>query len=235
VAKSVLVTGFEPFGGDKVNPSEIVARSMEGRLIAGRPISTHVFPVETRTLRERFEALLVGDLPDLIVALGQSGGRASIALERVAVNVLDFTSADNVGVMRKNDQIARGGPEARISNLPFERILEAWHENGVPGYVSNTAGTFVCNQALYELLALTEHGAQPILVGLVHLPYLPLQAIAAGSEGNPSMSFETMKKSVELLVETVVGWMEHRTPEASRARTQGHSMWIPRGVKEVER
>jgi pyroglutamyl-peptidase len=235
VAKSVLITGFEPFGGDKVNPSEIVARSMEGRLIAGRPISAHVLPVETRTLRERFEALLIGEQPEMIVALGQAGGRTSMAVERIAVNVLDFTVPDNVGVIRKNDQIVRGGPDARISNLPFDRILEAWHENGVPGYVSNTAGTFVCNQTLYELLALTEHAAPPVLVGFVHLPFLPLQAIAAGSESNASMSFETMKKGVELLVETVVGWIEHRSPDASRARTQGKTMWIPRGVKEVER
>lgn len=235
MAKSVLITGFEPFGGDKANPSETVARSMEGRLIAGRPISAHVLPVETRTLRERFEALLIGEQPEVIVALGQAGGRTSMAVERIAVNVLDFTVPDNVGVMRKNDQIERGGSDARISNLPFERILEAWHENGVPGYVSNTAGTFVCNQALYELLALTEHAAPPILVGFVHLPFLPLQAIAAGSESNASMSFETMKKGVELLVETVVGWIEHRSPYANRARTQGKTMWIPRGVKEVAR
>ena len=235
MAKNVLVTGFEPFGGDKVNPSEMVVRALEGRLIAGRSIATHVFPVETRSLRERLEELLEEVRPDIIVGLGQAAGRSSVALERVAVNVLDFETADNVGVMRKSDQIVRGGPDARLSNLPFDKIVEAWHENGVPGYVSNSAGTFLCNQLLYELLGASEGGAAPTLAGFVHLPYLPAQAIVAGPESNPSMSFDMMKKGIELLIETVVPWVEHRAPEPTRTRSKGSQMWIPRGVKEVER
>jgi len=137
--------------------------------------------------------------------------------------------------MRKGDVIARGGIDARIANIPFDRAIEAWHANGVPGYVSNSAGTFVGNQALYETLALTEHSSSPVLAGLVHLPYLPAQAIAAGSQSNPSMSLETMKKGIDLLIETIVPWVEQRTPEASKAREKGRAMWIPRGVKEVER
>jgi pyroglutamyl-peptidase len=235
VAKNVLVTGFEPFGGDKVNPSEMVVRALEGRLIAGRSIATHVFPVETRSLHDRMEELLAEVRPDVIVALGQASKRPSLALERVAVNVLDFETPDNVGVMRKGDQIVRGGPDARLSNLPFDKIVEAWHENGVPGYVSNSAGTYLCNQLLYELLGASETGAAPALVGFVHLPYLPTQAIVAGSETHPSMSFETMKKGIELLIETVVPWVEHRAPEPAKTRSKGSQMWIPRGVKEVER
>lgn len=235
MAKNVLITGFEPFGGDKVNPSELVVRALEGRLIAGRSIATRVLPVETRSLRERLEELLAEYRPDLIVGLGQASGRASLALERVAVNVLDFESPDNVGVMRKSDQIVRGGPDARLSNLPFDKIVDAWHENGVPGYVSNSAGTFLCNQLLYELLFANENASPPALVGFVHLPYLPAQAITAGSESNPSMSFETVKKGIELLIETVVPWIEQRAPEPTRTRSKGSQMWIPRGVKEVER
>jgi pyroglutamyl-peptidase len=167
--------------------------------------------------------------------LSQFGGRTALAMERVAVNVLDFDFPDNVGVMRKGDAVVRGGADARISNLPFERIVEAWHANGVPGYVSNSAGTFIGNQALYELLGLTETAAPPVICGLVHLPYLPAQAIAAGSESNPSMSFDLMKKGIEIMIETIVPWLEQRTPEASKAREKGKSMWIPRGVKEAER
>lgn len=235
MARRVLIAGFEPFGGDKVNPSEMVARALEGRTLSGRSLAVRVLPVETRNIRERFERALIEDSPDIAIVLSQMGGRKALAMERVAVNVLDFEFPDNVGVMRKGDVISRGGAEARISNLPFDRIVEAWTASGVPGYVSNSAGTFVGNQALYELLGLTEQAVPPVIAGLVHLPYLPAQAIAAGAESNPSMSLELMKKGIEILIETIVPWVEQRTPEATKARETGKSTWIPRGVKEVER
>ncbi|NNM98644.1 MAG: pyroglutamyl-peptidase I [Candidatus Eremiobacteraeota bacterium] len=236
MSNRVLVTGFEPFGGEKVNPSELVARSLDGRLIAGRPISVAILPVETRSLHDRLELLRLEEEPEIVIVLGQAGGRSALALERVAVNVLDFEIPDNVGVLRKNEPIARGGPDARLSNLPFEKIVAAWTEIGVPGYVSNSAGTYICNQALYELLALTESATPPVLVGLVHLPFLPAQAIAAGPETHPSMSFELMKKGVEHIVETIVPWVENRGAEsAAQPRERTSRMWIPRGVKEAER
>ena len=239
MGKSVLVTGFEPYGGDKINPSEMVARSLEGRLIAGRPLAVRVLPAETRTMRERMERALLEEDPDIVVALGLLGGRTGMALERVAVNILDFEHPDNVGVMRKGDVVSRGGADARLSNLPFDRIVEAWHANGVPGYVSNSAGTFLGNQMLYELLGLTENSIPPVIAGLVHLPLLPAQAIAAGPESNPSMSYELMKKGIEILVETVIPWVEQRGADPAPAAAGGgkgrRQMWIPRGVKEVER
>ncbi len=215
----------------------MVARGLDGTILSGRSIIGRVIPVETRNVRERFEEALLADRPEVVVLLSQFGGRTALSLERVAVNVLDFEFPDNVGVMRKGDAIGRGAPEARISNIPFERIVDAWHAAAVPGYVSNSAGTFIGNQALYEMLALTEHAVPPAIVGLVHLPYLPAQAIAAGSESSPSMSFELMKRGIEVMVEAIVPWIEQRTPEAAaaKARPGGKSMWIPRGVKEVER
>lgn len=236
--KRVLITGFEPYGGDKINPSEMVARSLEGRLICGRPLSVRILPAETRTLRERMEQTLLQEKPDVVIATAQFGGRTAIALERVAVNVLDFEHPDNVGVMRKGDVISRGGADARLSNLPFERIVEAWHANGVPCYVSNSAGTSLGNQMLYELLGLTESSASPVIVGLVHFPFLPAQAIAAGAESNPSMSYELMKKGMEVLIETVIPWVDQRAEEPAETapKEKGkRQMWIPRGVKEAER
>jgi pyroglutamyl-peptidase len=236
VARHILIAGFEPFAGDKINPSEMVARSFEGALLSGRPVVSRVVPVETRNIRERFEQALLTDQPDIVILLSQLGSRTALSLERVAVNVLDFETPDNVGVMRKGDVVARGGPEARISNLPFERIVEAWTAAGVPGYVSNSAGTFIGNQALYEMMALTEHAVPPAIVGLVHLPYLPAQAIAAGADSNPSMSFDLMKKGIEIMAESLVPWVDGRTPQSSKPRDGAKpSAWIPRGVKEVER
>jgi pyroglutamyl-peptidase len=236
VARHILIAGFEPFAGDKISPSEMVARSFEGALLSGRPVASRVFPVETRNIHDRFEQALLTDHPDIVVLLSQFGGRTALSLERVAVNVLDFETPDNVGVMRKGDVVTRGGPEARISNLPFEKIVEAWTASGVPGYVSNSAGTFIGNQALYEMLGLTENAVPPAIVGLVNLPYLPAQAIAAGSDSNPSMSFDLMKKGVEVMVETLALWVDQRTPESSKPRVGAKSSaWIPRGVKEAER
>jgi pyroglutamyl-peptidase len=237
VAKRVLITGFEPYGGDKVNPSEMVARSFEGRLVLGRPLSVRVLPAQTRTLRERLEQILLEDDPDIVIATAQFDGRTALALERVAVNVLDFERPDNSGVMRKGDVVTRGGADARLSNLPFERIIDAWHANGVPAYVSNSAGTFLGNQVLYELLGLTENTTMPVIVGLVHLPYLPAQAIVAGAESTPSMSFDLMKKGIETLVETLVPWIDQRDagPALVSREPNRRQMWIPRGVKEAER
>jgi pyroglutamyl-peptidase len=204
VARHVFIAGFEPFGGDKISPSEMVARSFEGRLIAGWSLGVCVLPVEKRNVRRLLEDALAREQPD-------------------------------VGVMRKGEAAVRGGADARLSNLPFNRIVEAWHANGVPGCVSNSAGTFIGNQALYEALGIAENAVPPAVCGLVQLPCLPAQAIASGCNSTPSMPLDLMKRGIEILVETVVPWVEQRTPEASRAREKGRPMWIPRGVKEVER
>jgi len=236
VAKHVLITGFEPFGGEKINPSELVARGLDGRLIAGRTLAVHVLPVETRNIGERLQRMVDEVGPDIVIGLGQAGGRHAMSVERVALNVLDFAQPDNVGVMRKNDVIVRGGPDARISPLPFSEIAAAWTENGIPGYVSNSAGTYVCNQFLYELLGIAERKTPPIVGGFVHLPYLPAQAAAAGAEKTPSMSLDMLKRGIEILIETVVPWVEQRSSERGPARAaKGPQVWIPRGVKEVER
>lgn len=235
MAKNVLIIGFEPFGDERVSPSELVVRSMTGRSLAGRSISARVLPLETRTLRNSIALGLSECDPDIVIATMQFGGRAALALERIAVNVVDFKHPDSAGVVRKADIISRTGAGARLSDLPFESIVASWHAGGVPGYISNSAGTFLGNQALYELSALTESAAPPIFVGLVHLPYLPEQAIASGSETMPSVSLDVMKKGLELLIEAVVPWVEHRTPEASVSRAESREMWIPRGVKEANR
>lgn len=237
MAKHVLITGFEPFGGEKVNPSELVARSLEGRILAGRPLAVRVLPVETRNIAERLQRAVTEESPDIVICMGQASGRTAMAVERVAVNVLDFAQPDNVGVMRKNDAITRGGPDARLSPLPFAEIVSAWADNGIPGYVSNSAGTYICNQALYEILGIAESVTPPIVAGFVHLPYLPAQAATIGADSTPSMAFELVKRGMEILIETVVPWLEQRTPDRGPARpaAKGPQLWIPRGVKEVER
>jgi pyroglutamyl-peptidase len=233
VSRHVLLTGFEPFGPHPVNPSELLARSLEGRIVAGRLIAVRIFPVETRTLRDRIETTLHDDPPEFVVGMGYAPGRASLALERAGLNILDFEITDAVGTMRKNDVVLRGGPDARFSTLPLPEIVDAWNALGIPGHVSNDAGTYLCNQWLYETLALTTNAAPPVPVGFVHLPALPAQAVALGAERTPSMSLEVMRKGIESLIETVVAWLESK-PAQPPAKAAGQ-LWIPRGLREVER
>ncbi len=223
MGKHILVTGFEPFSGSPINPSEQIARSLEGRRIAGRTLIARVFPVDTRALHGRLDAALREIQPDIILSLGLASGRTALAVERIAVNVLDFSIPDNAGVSCGNEVVARGGPDARLSNLPVASIATAWAEREVPGYVSNTAGTYLCNQLLYEALAFAERAEFTLAAGFIHLPSLPAQAIAAGPQSHPSMSLDLMKKGIEVAIETIVAWVEPSP------------MSIPRGVKEIKR
>jgi pyroglutamyl-peptidase len=233
VSRHVLLTGFEPFGPHPVNPSELLVRSLEGRVVAGRLVAIRILPVETRTLRDRIETAMHEEQPEFAIGTGFGPGRMSLGVERAALNVLDFDLPDAAGAMRKNDPIQRGGPDARLSTLPLSEIVDAWRSIGVPGYVSNSAGTYLCNQWLYETLALTANASPPIPIGFVHLPALPAQVSALGAERTPSMSLDLMRKGIETLIETVVAWLESKpAPPAQRAAGQ---LWIPRGLREVER
>jgi pyroglutamyl-peptidase len=234
VSKHVLLTGFEPFGEYKVNPSELLMRSLEGRTIAGCLVAVRVLPSETRALRERLEAAIRETRAEVLIGTGLAAHRAGLSVERVALNVLDFDIPDAVGVMRKNDSIARGGPDARLSTLPLDLVADGWKANGIPGYVSNSAGTYLCNQWLYEALALTANAVPPVAVGFVHVPCLPSQAIELGAERTPSMSLELMRKGIESLLEIVVPWLDSR-PAPAAAKSNANQMWIPRGIREVER
>lgn len=235
MGKHVLITGFEPFGGNHINPSESIVRSLDGRLIAGRSVVGRVLPVVTNGLRGRLESFLHDEEPDIIIAFGLAPGRPALSLERAAVNVLDFSVPDNVGTMLKHEPIVVGGPDARLATIPFEPILDAWREGGVPGYISNAAGTYICNQVLYELLTMTQSRERTRVAGFIHLPYLPEQAIAAGAGTHPSMSLDLMQRGVELAIETTVTWLEDRTLAVAPPHVEGSQMWIPRAVKELER
>ncbi len=210
MSNTVLVTGFEPFGGSSVNPSELVARSLEGRLIAGRLVVARVFPVDTSGIAALLRQAFDEEHPDLAVCTGLAAGRTAVSLERVAVNMLDFEQPDNAGEQRTNEPILRGGPDARLSPMPIAEIVDAWQSNGVPGYVSNSAGTYLCNQVLYEALGIAESVSPPVTAGFIHLPYLPEQAIAAGAGNNPSMSLELMTRAVELAIAAAVPLIERR-------------------------
>lgn len=150
--KTVLITGFEPFGGEQVNPSWEVVSQLDNAIIAGCRVVARqlpcVFGESLSVLNSAIDTLS----PSLVLAIGQAGGRTDITVERVAINVDDARIPDNKGQQPVDEPIVAGGPAAWFSTLPIKAMVAAMREAGVPASVSQTAGTFVCNHVMYGLL-----------------------------------------------------------------------------------
>ena len=196
-----LVTGFDPFGGEEVNPSQQIAQALDGRIIAGHRIVGAILPTEFGTALPALEKLLRKHRPTLVLALGQAGGREGISLERVAVNLIDARIPDNAGLQPVDVPVVENAPNAYFSTLPIKTMLAALREGGMPAALSQTAGTFVCNQVFFGLMRLLarRHGARG---GFVHVPYLPEQA--ARHAGAPGMALETMIEAAQLCLATAL-------------------------------
>jgi pyroglutamyl-peptidase len=193
----VLVTGFEAFGGDGANPSLEVAKALDGRVVGEAVVRSAVLPVHHADAAPRVSRLIDETDPLAVVHLGLAGGRARIALERVAVNVMDYDSPDNAGYQARGEPCAPGGPVAYFATLPIAAILTALLAEGIPAYVSNTAGTYLCNQTMYGTLHALAQRHHPARAGFVHFPYLPAMVAASGLE-QPSMDAGLMVRAVEI-------------------------------------
>jgi pyroglutamyl-peptidase len=198
----ILVTGFEPFGSHTVNPSQEVAKVLDGRRIGSCAVATAVLPVHHREASQHV-SLLLGELaPVAVVHLGLADGRARIALERVALNVMDYRIPDNAGYRAEGEPCVAEGPVAYFASLPLPEILAALIAEGIPAYVSNTAGTFLCNQTLYATLHEIAMRELTIRAGFIHLPFLPAMVAASGAE-QPSMDLPLMLRGVETVLRIV--------------------------------
>ena len=179
--KHLLITGFDPFGGETVNPSwEAVSRlpdTIGDYRLTKLQIPT-VFSLAARTVLDSAK----DDTPDVILCIGQAGGRDAVTPERIAINMASATIADNAGITPSEEPILPGGPDGIFSTVPVARMAEAIREAGLPGKISNTAGTFVCNDTLYRLLH--HFAGTGTRVGFIHVPHLPQQA----RDGAPSMT-----------------------------------------------
>jgi pyroglutamyl-peptidase len=196
-ARTVLVTGFEPFGGDAVNPSLELAKAVDGSAAGDCAIRGIVLPVEHRAAREAMGAALGDPALVAVLHLGLAGGRARLALEQVAVNAMDYAIADNAGVRIAGEPCVPGGPAAYFATLPLRAMDEALRAEGIPAYVSYTAGTFLCNQTLYWTLHEIARRALPMRAGFLHVPWLPAMVAAHGRE-EPSMDLALMRRGVEI-------------------------------------
>ena len=195
--RAILVTGFEPFAGFGRNPSAEIATALDGTAIDGCPVVGRVLPVTLDGLDAALERALSGIDPRAVVALGLAADEPAIRLERVAVNLADFTIPDNAGLRARERKLDPAGPDARVSRLPLGAIRAALLARGIPARLSNTAGTYLCNAAMYRLL-----GRLPsdMPAGFIHLPHLPAEAARMMAEGEvdlvPSMALELQVAAV---------------------------------------
>ncbi|CAM3935402.1 pyroglutamyl-peptidase I [Bacillus albus] len=197
--KTVLLTGFDPFGGESINPAWEVAKSLHEKTIGGYKIISKqvptVFHKSIQVLKEYIEELN----PEIIICIGQAGGRPDITVERVAINVDDARIPDNEGIQPVDVSVVEEGPAAYWSTLPMKAIVKRVQEEGIPASVSQTAGTFVCNHLFYGLMHELVKRDKEIKGGFIHIPFLPEQA--SNYPGQPSMSLSTIRKGIELAVE----------------------------------
>ena len=201
--RHLLLTGFEPFDGDGVNPSGEVAKQLDGRVIGDCAVRGLILPVQHEAARAMVAPLL--EAPGLIavVHLGLAGGRARIALERVAVNVMDYSRPDAHGQVLRDVACVVDGPAAYLATLPLRDMLAALAADGIPAYVSNTAGTYLCNDISYTTLHTLAESGRAVPAGFVHLPFLP-SMVAAHELEEPSMDLAVMVRGLEAALAAVV-------------------------------
>ncbi|MEQ4530893.1 MAG: pyroglutamyl-peptidase I [Mixta sp.] len=196
--KNVLITAFEPFGGEQINPSWEAVRQLHERMLCGYKVVAKELPCAfgdaLTTLYAEMEALQ----PELVIAVGQAGGRADITVERVGININDARIPDNNGNQPIDEPIIPGGPAAYFSSLPIKAIVEGIREAGIPASVSQTAGTYVCNHVMYGLLHRLAQQDNAVRGGFIHIPYLPEQAI--NHPGTPSMAAQTVILALEMAI-----------------------------------
>ncbi|MCC2971619.1 pyroglutamyl-peptidase I [Massilia sp. IC2-476] len=197
--KTVLLTGFEPFNKASINPAWEAVRALEGWSGEG-------FRVEARQLpcvfdeANRVLAALVDELqPDIVIAVGQAGGRAEISVERVAINVDDASILDNAGQQPVDRAIRADGPAAYFTTLPIKAMVAAMRAKGLKAGVSQTAGTFVCNHVFYGLMHHT--AGKPVKAGFIHVPYLPEQ-VEERPDDPPAMALDDIILGIMTAVET---------------------------------
>lgn len=198
---TILLTGFAPFNQEIINPSwEVVRRFTDRQILSSHTIKVAELACEFGSSIAQLQQQIEQHQPELVVCLGQAGGRTDFSIERVAINIDDARIPDNAGAQPIDQTISDEGPAAYFSSLPIKAIVHALRSRGIPASVSHTAGTYVCNHVFYGLMHYASTHPQLRRAGFVHIPYLPDQA--CHHPGTASMAIETLEKAIELMLET---------------------------------
>lgn len=201
----VLITGFDPFGGERINPALQAVMALPDRIDETEVIKLEIPTVFGKSL-EAIKTAVEKHHPDVVIAVGQAGGRFGVTLERVAINVDDARIPDNEGNQPIDVKVAPNGAPAYFSNLPIKAMAKTMVDNGIPASVSNTAGTFVCNHVMYGILHMIHTEYPNMRGGFIHVPYVPSQVTSKANM--PSMSQADITKGLELCIKACVQYTE---------------------------
>ena len=196
MSKTLLITGFEPFGGETVNPSWEAVNRLP-KMIGQWNLSKIQIPVEYGKAAQVITEAAQQIQPNVILCIGQAGGRSAITPEAVAINLRDTVSPDNAGLVQQNLPVIPGGPDAYFATVPVRNMINAIKSANIPASLSLSAGAYVCNDTLYSLLH--EFHRTKTLVGFIHVPYLPEQA----KEGVPSLTLEQITAGLSAAIEAL--------------------------------
>lgn len=196
----ILITGFDPFGGEKVNPAYKAIELIESPDESIKLLKLELPTVFYKSL-ELLKATIVDEQPDAVVCVGQAGGRNNISIEKVAINLNEARIEDNQGQMPMDESIYEDGETAYFSNLPIKAMVRDLVEHDIPASVSYSAGTYVCNHIFYGLMYLINKEFKDIKGGFVHVPYLPEQVLYKANQ--PYMSLHMIVDGLKIILKTI--------------------------------
>lgn len=195
----ILISGFQPFGGEAINPS-IEAVKRLPKEIDGHDVIGIEIPVEQYTSLKVLEDTIKIHQPNVVICVGQAGGRSDISIERIGINVDDYRIADNAGNSPIDETIVKDGPDAYFSTLPIKAIVSEIRKEGIPAEVSNSAGTYVCNHVMYGVSHMLRD--TNIRSGFVHIPFLPQQV--SDKPQYASMTLEVIVQALTIMIQTTI-------------------------------
>lgn len=191
--KKLLITGFDPFGGESVNPSWEAVKLLPDR-IGEYELHKLQIPTVFGVAAQRVLQKAAQVNPDVILCIGQAGGRATVTPERIGINVRSARIADNAGNQPQEEPIVPNGPDGLFATVPVVKMVQAIQNAGLPGAVSNTAGAFVCNDTLYTVLH--HYAGTSVRAGFIHVPYIPEQ-------GTPNLPLEQIVQALTAAIEAL--------------------------------
>ncbi|MCW6681685.1 pyroglutamyl-peptidase I [Aerococcaceae bacterium NML160702] len=197
----ILVTGFDPFGGEAINPALEAIKRLP-TTIAGAAVEVLEIPTVFHKSAEVVAAKMRNYQPDVVLCIGQAGGRTGLTPERVAINQDDARIPDNEGNQPIDVAIQADGQAAYFTTLPIKAMVEAIHQVGLPASVSNSAGTFVCNHIMYQVLYLVDKEFPQTKAGFMHIPFMMEQVVDKPNQ--PAMSLTDITRGIEAAITAIV-------------------------------
>lgn len=197
----VLITGFDPFGGEKINPAWEAVKDIKDIIEGAKIIKLEIPTVFNKSIEKVKEAMEL-EKPDIVLCIGQAGGRYDITIERVAINVDDARIEDNEGNQPIDIPVFEDGENAYFSNLPIKAMVEEIKGQGMPSSISNSAGTFVCNHIMYGVLYHINKTYKNMRGGFIHVPFINEQVL--DKKNQPYMPVEHITKALEAAIKAAV-------------------------------